>query len=178
MLRNASLAFLVFYLSACVSTYQPSRAFLYHQKTLSRSDAMKIFHSSFGHGKSLVRICHLPYETDPGVEPVPSRRGFQVVTYRIGDLVDKRVKPLAYKKTHFIVEWDVSRVKQIRIGKRLDVESNTDACAADFGGYYITSTAANHRYMSVQIRDDYVDKYLAALAVLAPRARIVQGPGL
>lgn len=176
-MRIVATVLLATFLAACAGTYKPSEHFTQYRTSLTHKTALSIFHQAFDPNNQSVHLCSTPYITDPGVKPVPTDYGFTVRSFRKGDFIKQVGNLRYYKKIYYQARWDVSKVTKIRIRDNDGGINNIVYCDSELGGKKIILYLSNKNYVGIQADNDYYERYLAAISVLAPRAEIVTGLG-
>lgn len=177
MSRVIFINLVTIFLTACASTYKPSEQFKQYHSELNQKAALEVFHKAFDAKNNSVHLCSTPYITDKDVRPEPTENGFKIRAYKKGEFIKQVGDILYYKKIYYDAHWDVSKVTTIRIRDNDGGINNIVYCDSSLGGKKVILYISNKNYVGIQVDNDYYEKYIAAVSVLAPKARIVEGLG-
>ena len=176
----ASLAPLA--LAACASNYAPTQRMTSIQASLDKGQAARIFTKALTRSPTASGLCRASFNWDDP-KPAATTETFSVQAWRrgeeIGRMKEKDYKGsestvIKYRKDRYVEERRFSEIGKIRLSKEV-----TGMCVdASARGQAAITLHAGRVEVPVILAVDDVDTVLAALAVLAPQATLVEGAGL
>lgn len=177
---GAGLALLA--LTACASKYAPTQRMASIQASLDKGQAARIFTKALTRSPTATGLCKASFHWDDP-QPAATAEAFTVQAYRRGDEVGRRKEKdykgndstvILYRKDRYVEERRFDEIGKIRVSKEV-----TGICVdASARGQAAITLHMGRVEVPVILAVDDVDTVLAALAVLAPQATVIEGAGL
>ena len=168
-------------LASCASAYKPTGKMLRIKNSMNHQQALSIFHQAFNQQSKDVNLCAIPYLTDRNVKPVPTDEGYRVKAYRQGKLIGTEViggvTYNKYEKIYYTAYFNLSEVKTVRIRENDDSINRIVACKPEFGDKKILLYTTSTTFTTIVTTNDEFNRVLAAITILSPNARLIQGLG-
>jgi hypothetical protein len=161
--------------AGCATPYQPTARMLKLKGTMDPADAANLFVDSLGRTLKGAGLCKAPFAFDdpkPGV----TMDSFTVQAWRKGEELGRKQEGgrtvVSYRKERFEEERrfrDIGRIEVWADG------GSACAVAVPLGQCAVALHGGGSGPLVVAVRADALDELLAALAVLAPKAELVEG---
>jgi len=168
-------------LSGCASTFEPSETFLSMRGKITRPQAVTILSKVSGStgANSEAIICQLgtAYGVDKDTRLEFTESGFSYRAYTKGKFVGEKDGIQYFEKGYFqkVIPFD-----EIRVVRILSYPG-TDCRTVKHGKYDYVIALQNNPFsiaLSIAVKENDLDQYLAAISSLADNPRMVQGAGL
>jgi hypothetical protein len=179
-LGRAILALLA--LAGCASKYVPTQRMTSIQVSLDKGQAARIFTKALTRSPTASGLCRASFYWDDA-RPAATPEAFSVQAWRrgeeLGRMKEKDYKGnestvIQYRKDRYVEERRFSEIGKIRMSKEV-----TGMCVdASARGQAAITLHAGRVEVPIILAVDDVDTVLAALAVLAPQATLIEGAGL
>jgi hypothetical protein len=169
-------------IAGCASKYAPTQRMASIQASLDKDGAAQIFAKALSRSQTASGLCRAAFSWDDP-KPAATREAFLLQVWRRGeeigrtkekDYSGKESTVIAYRKDRYAEERRFGEIEKIRISKEV-----TGICVdvSARGRAAITLHMGRVEVPIVFAVSD-VDTVVAALAVLAPQATIIEGAGL
>lgn len=169
------------FLVSCASTYKPTGKMLRHKNSMNHHQALAIFHQAFNQQSKEINLCGIPYITDRNVNPVPTDEGYKVKAYRQGKLIGRETiggtTYNKYEKIYYTAYFNLQGVKTVRIRDNDDSMNRIVACKPEFGDKKILLYTTSTKFTTIVTTYDEFNRVLAAITILSPNARLIEGLG-
>ncbi len=180
-MKPIKLIIITFFITACASAYKPTVKMQQYQASMNQQQALSVFHQTFNNKNIKINLCEIPYTTEKNKKPKATSQGYKIDAYRLGDLLRTEVvdgrKYNVYKKIYYTAEFNLKDVKTIRIRPNDDSINRIVYCKPELGDKKILLYTSNRIYTTIAIKNDELDRFLAAVSILAPEARLIEGLG-
>ena len=168
-------------LSGCASSFEPSETFLSMRGKITRPQAVTILNrvsSSTGANGGAV-VCQLgtAYGVDKDTRLEFTETGFSYQAYTKGKFVGEKDGIQYFEKGYFqkVIPFD-----DIHVVRILSYQG-TDCRSVKYGKYDYVIVLQNNPFttaLSIAVKENDLDRYLAAITSLTDNPRMVQGAGL
>lgn len=176
-MKHYTSILLIIFLSSCSSMYKSSDNMIKMSSTMNYKEALSVFHEAIDENKKEINVCDLNIISDDKV--IPTDYGFKIKAYKKGEKVGERSTGSSYeyiyKKKYYTKKVHVKNVYRVDIQER---KNAIYPCRPDKKGDYevIISYSTTGRIM-FGVNSVARDKFLAALTILAPNAKLKTGMG-
>lgn len=168
-------------LSGCAGTFEPSKTFLSMKGKITRPQAVMILSKVSGstgtNGEAVVCQLGTAYGVDKNTRLEFTESGFSYQAYTKGKFVGEKDGIQYFEKGYFqkVIPFDGIRVVRIL------PYQGTDCQSVKYGKYDYVIALQNNPFdvaLSIAVKENELDKYLAAITSLTDDPRMVQGVGL
>jgi hypothetical protein len=177
---GASLALLT--AAGCASKYAPTQRMASIQASLDRGQAARIFTKALTRTPAASGLCKASFSWDDP-RPAVTAEAFSVQAWRQGEEIGRKKEKdyagndrtiILYRKDRYVEERRFDDIGKIRMSKEV-----TGICVdASARGQAAITLHMGRVEAPIVLAVDDVDTVLAALAVLAPQATLIEGAGL
>lgn len=165
-------------LSGCASAYKGGPEMEHLKNSMSKQQALKIFHAAVKPSKNSVGICgHTGFNVNRGEKPKLIGNGFEYKAYKRGDFLREEEryaqKYNIYKKDFYTKQFLFEELTKVRI-----LVNNGKICSPSKGDYAIMIYNSFATLVIFDVIKQDLNPFLASVTVLAPQAKLVEGAGI
>ena len=179
MKRSFVLLLLVALVSGCASAFKPSHRTMQLKSSMDRKTALDVFNRYTKAQPGNSGFCGGGIVTDPGTPISVNDNGYTMRAYKLGDEISRekkdKVTRITYKKDYYVAERKFSDVSKIRVNYetfRYGDCKKPSGNEVTLSLYYGTSD-----FDAVMVARPNLDEMMAALLVLAPNPKLMEGTG-
>ena len=167
------------FVTGCASAYKMSEKTQILVNSMTKVEAMSVFHRAVDEADTSVNICRLEINTDPESGRIPTEFGFEVRAWKRGESKGSEtlngVKYDLYEKDYYMHQVRLDNIMKIHSQTRNDA---VHYCSPDKAGdYEFIIFYTNSNYMLYGVEESSNDEFMAALVILAPQAELKTGIG-
>lgn len=179
MLNKTIFLVLAMLLSGCASSYKPSNNMLSLKQGMDKQQATAVFAKFSKPSAANAGFCGGGHSMDVGTPAIVSQEGYNHKAYNLGERVksEKIVNAtiITYKKVYFQAVRKFSDITKIRLMQGPVVYGScNDKNPTSYGISIYFGTSDNDAFA---IGASGLDEMMAALVILAPQAKLIEGAG-